>query len=208
MFNKAIMLMIVECEKYAVVLFDHLLVDVELIQGLLLFAEFFELRVNILRDDLFDLLQLGVLLPDELESLSLLRLVEADARSLLNKPQDLLRLHVDNLGDAALHDQKVRIIDIQFNRAKQGLDFLGGLRLPIDVVFRLRVFDGARHDNLVEVSVPGRGLRLVAIVEFDGDGGLSDSRVTLLVDKFLQLFSSHVRQLGDTQHEAEGIQDI
>ena len=208
MFNKAIMLMVVECEKYAVVLFDHLLVDVELIQGLLLFAEFFELRVHILRDDLFDLLQLGVLLPDELESLSLLRLVEADARSLLNEPQDLLGLHVDNLGDAALHDQKVRIIDIQFDRAKQGLDFLGGLRLPVDVVFRLRVLDGARHDNLVEVSVAGRRLRLVAIVEFDGDGGLGDSRVTLLVDKFLQLFSSHVRQLGDTQHEAEGIQDI
>ena len=77
--------MIIECEKYAVVLFDHLLVDVELIQGLLLFAQFFELRVHILRDDLFDLLQLGVLLPDELESLRLLRLVEADACSLLNE---------------------------------------------------------------------------------------------------------------------------
>jgi hypothetical protein len=48
------------------------LVDVELIQGLLLFAQFFELRVHILRDDLFDLLQLGVLLSNELESLRLL----------------------------------------------------------------------------------------------------------------------------------------
>ena len=77
--------MVVECEKYAVVLFDHLLVHVELVQGLLLFAEFFELRVHVLRDDLLDLLQLGVLLPDELESLRLLRLVQADARSLLNE---------------------------------------------------------------------------------------------------------------------------
>ena len=31
--------MVVECEKYAVILFDHLLVDVELIQGLLLDSE-------------------------------------------------------------------------------------------------------------------------------------------------------------------------
>ena len=83
--NKAIMLVIVECQKYAVVLFDHLLVHVELIQGLLFFAEFFELRVHILRDDLFDLLKLSVLLSDEFEGLCLLRLVEADARSLLNE---------------------------------------------------------------------------------------------------------------------------
>ena len=186
------MLMVVECEKYAVVLFDHLLVHVELIQGLLLFAEFFELRVHVLRDNLFDLLQLSVLLPDQFESLRLLRLVQADARGLLNQSEDLLRLHVDDLGDAALHDQKVRIIDIQFDRAKQGLHFLRRLRLPIDVVLRLRVFDGARHHYLVDVGVAGRRLRLVAIVEFDGDGGLGDSRVTLLVDKLLQFFSSHV----------------
>lgn len=186
------MLVVVEREQYAVVLLDHLLVHVELVQRLLLFAEFFELRVHVLRDDLLDLLQLRVLLPDQLESLRLLRLVQADARGLLNETEDLLRLHVDDLGDAALHDQKVRIIDIQFDRAKQGLHSLRRLRLPIDVVLRLRVFNGARHHYLVDVCVAGRRLRLVAIVEFDGDGRLGDSRVTLLVDKLLQFFSSHV----------------
>lgn len=50
------MLMVVERKKYAVIFFDHLLVDVELVQGLLLFAEFFELRVHILCNNLFDLL--------------------------------------------------------------------------------------------------------------------------------------------------------
>ena len=102
----------------------------------------------------------------------------------------------------------MRIIDVHLDRAEEGLHFFSSLRLAINVVFRLRVLNRTSDNNSVQVGIAWRRLCFVSIVKFDGDCGLSDSRVALLVDKLLQLFSTHVSQLGNSQNEANGIQNV
>lgn len=63
---------------------------------------------------------LVLLLFQGLQSHGLLVLIHARSGRLLNHTQRLLRLHVDHLRDAALHDEEVRIVDVQRHRMEPG----------------------------------------------------------------------------------------
>ena len=45
-------------------------------------------------------------------------------------------MEVTNLGDATLHDQEIRIVDVQLNALKEILDSLLSRLVPIQQVFR------------------------------------------------------------------------
>ena len=51
-------------------------------------------------------------------------------------------------------------------------------------------------------------LFLVSVVECDGDGGLGDASLAVLVDELLQVGGSHMAQVGDAQQETDGVQDV
>ena len=74
---------------------------------------------DVLAEHALDLVQLGVLLVDGGERVLLLDVVGLRAGRLLDHRQDLHRLHVQHLGDLALHDQKIRIVHVQLHRAEQ-----------------------------------------------------------------------------------------
>jgi len=55
----------------------------------------------------------------------------------------LCRLHVEDLSDASLHDEKVRIVDVQLNRTEQVLNARVGRIASVD-----QVFVAASNNNL------------------------------------------------------------
>ena len=51
-------------------------------------------------------------------------------------------------------------------------------------------------------------LFLISVIEGDGDGGLGNSRLAILVDELLQVGGPHMAEVGDAQEEADRVQDI
>ena len=49
---------------------------------------------------------------------------------------------------------------------------------------------------------------LVSIIKGDGDGGLGDPCLPVLVDQLLEVGRPHVCQVGDPQQEADSVQDV
>ena len=56
--------------------------------------------------------------------------------------------------------------------------------------------------------VSERASGAVGVVEDDGDGGLGDASMALLVDEFLEVGSPDLLQVGDSEDEADGVQDV
>lgn len=56
--------------------------------------------------------------------------------------------------------------------------------------------------------IPERTAGAIGIVEDDGDGGLGNSGLALLVDELLEIGCSDLLQIGDAQHEADGVEDV
>jgi len=56
--------------------------------------------------------------------------------------------------------------------------------------------------------VSERASGAVGVVEDDGDGGLGDASLALLVDEFLEVGSPDLLQVGDSEDEADGVQDV
>lgn len=54
----------------------------------------------------------------------------------------------------------------------------------------------AGHDQLVVLFVPGRRLLLVVVVEHEGDGGLGDAGLALLVHELLQVARADLAQVA------------
>lgn len=48
----------------------------------------------------------------------------------------------------------------------------------------------------------------VGIIKDDGDGGLGNTRLSLLVDELLKIGSPNLLQIGDAQDEADGVEDV
>lgn len=48
----------------------------------------------------------------------------------------------------------------------------------------------------------------VRVIEDDGDGGLGNTGLSLLVDKFLEIGSPDLLQVSDAQNEADGIENV
>lgn len=58
------------------------------------------------------------------------------------------------------------------------------------------------------VLVPKGTPAPIGVIEDDGDGGLGDTGLSLLVDKFLEIGGPDLLQIGDAQHEADGIENV
>ena len=103
----------------------------------------------------------------------------------------------------------MRIVDIELDRSEEILHPIVLDVAAVDEVLILAPDDDLPGDgDLVVVLVPQRRLLLVAVVEGDGDGGLRDARLTILVDQLLQVGRPDVAQVGDTEEETDGVQDI
>ncbi len=189
-------------------LLDMVLVALEQLEYLPVLLELLQLGRDLLVEYLVDLLYLVVLLLDECQRVFLLLLVQTDPRRLFDQPQYFHGLHVDNLRDPPLHDQEVRVVHVQLHRAEQTLHALHGLRFAINVALRLLVLDRPSHVDVLMLLVAWRGLTLDFVVELDRHCGLGHSRITLLVNEFLQIFSSHMLKAGDAEDEANGVQDV
>ena len=80
----------------------------------------------------------------------------------------------------------MRVVYVELNRPEEVLDPVVLDVAPIDEVFVFAADDDLPGDgDLVEVLVAQGRLLLVSIVESDGDSGLGDARLTVLVDQFL-----------------------
>ena len=113
------------------------------------------------------------------------------------------------LGNSSLHDEKMRIVDIELDRAEEILNPVVLDVATVDEVLVLAADDDLPGDgHLIVVLVSERRLLLVSVVEGDGDCGLGDASLAVLVDQFLQVGCSYVAQVGDTEEEADGIQNV
>ena len=62
--------------------------------------------------------------------------------------------------------------------------------------------------DLGAILIPQRAPRPVGVVEDDGDGGLGDARLALLVDELLEVGGPDLLQVGDAQDEADGVEYV
>jgi len=90
---------------------------------------------DVLAQNPLNLVQLRVLLLNDGQSVGFFHVVGLGAGSLLDHGQDLYGLHVQHLGDFALHNQEVRVVDIQLDTAEEIADTLGCGVLAIDQIF-------------------------------------------------------------------------
>lgn len=65
-----------------------------------------------------------------------------------------------------------------------------------------------RDRNLRMILVPKRTSAPIRIIKHDGDGGLCNTRLSLLVNELLQIGSTDLLQIGDAQDEANGVEDV
>lgn len=83
--------------------------------------------------------------------------------------------------------------------------------MAIDKVFVPSTnYNLARDGDLGRVLVAegGAGVGAVGVVEDDGDGGLGDAGLALLVDELLERGGAHLAEVGDAEHEADGVEDV
>jgi len=107
-----------------------------------------------------DLVQFLVLLFDRLDGRLLLVFKHASSCSLLDHCQDLDRAHVENLCDVALHDQKVRVVDIELDRLEQVGDHLLLHIVAVDQVLVVATDDDLAGDGDGLVLFVANGRRL------------------------------------------------
>ena len=105
------------------------------------------------------------------------------------------RLHVEDFCDPALHDQEMRIVDVQLDGAEEILDPVVLNVGSVDEVFVFSSDDDLSGDgDFFVVFVAHRRLGFVMVVEGDGHGGLGDAGLTVFVDQLLQIRGAHLRQ--------------
>ena len=103
----------------------------------------------------------------------------------------------------------MRIVNIELDWAEEILNPVVLDVATVDEVLVLAADDDLPGDgHLIVVLVSERRLLLVSVVEGDGDCGLGDASLAVLVDQFLQVGCSDVAQVGDTEEEADGIQNV
>ena len=131
----------------------------------LLPLKFFKLWDHFFSENSLNLSKLVVLLLNQLKCLLFLALIETDSGSLLNQSKHFLGLHINDLGDSALHNEEVRVVDVELDRAKEHLDLFSRLHLPIDVVLRLALLHGAAYTDRGQVHIPRRRLLFVCVIK-------------------------------------------
>eukprot|EP00850_Spirogloea_muscicola_P019585 SM000194S04821 [mRNA] locus=s194:96066:101852:+ [translate_table: standard] len=131
------------------------------------------------------------------------------------------------LGYPSLHDEEVRIVDIQLHGMEEILDTARQSCRAIDGVlpsFKLcegvaygtssAAQDGderahlSRDNDLPTVLVANGAADTIGIVEGDGDSSLGHAGLTLLVHQLLQRLGSHVLKVRNAEVEADGVEDV
>ena len=97
-----------------------------------------------------------------------------------------------------LHDQEVRVINIEFNTTEQCFDCFLGDFLAVDVAFHLVVLDRTSDVDLFVILVALRGLLFNRVIEFDCDRSFGDACIPSFVNKLLDLFYPDQRHPGNT----------
>lgn len=109
-------------------------VQYELVKSSFVLHQLVQFWVDLVLNNALDLLQLQLLLLQQLQRVGLFLFEQTCARGLFNQPEELLGLHVDDLRDAALHDEKVGVVHVELHRTEQIPHFfLSGLG-SVDVV--------------------------------------------------------------------------
>ena len=178
-------------------------------EGALLLAQPVELGRDLLLEERGDLAHLLVLLGHGAERTLLALLKHTGAGRLLDHRERLGGLHVEHLGDLALHDQKVWVVDVQLHALEQVLHRLLRRLVPVDQVLGPATHgDLPRHGDGLVVFKRDGGALPVRIVKHDGDRGLGDARLPALVDQVLDVGRAHRAQVRDAQHETDRVEDI
>lgn len=156
----------------------------------LLSAELLQLGVNLLAKELsrsatvmmglfthiLNLLDLLVLLCHSLDGLVLALLEHARTRCLLHHAENLGRLHVEHLGDLALHDEEVGVVDVQLHRLEEVLNRLKRRLVTVEQIFgHIADRDLTRHRDLGRVLKADGRFAAVLVVENNSDGCLGNA---------------------------------
>ena len=176
---------------------------------LLFLPEAFEGGRDFVGEDLLNFLHFGGFFLDRFQGGLLFVFEHASPRGLFDHPQDLVGFHVEDLGDAALHNEEVGVVHIQLHGMEEILD-LGGLDgVAVDEVLVLAAnHDLAGDGDLVKVLVAHRAGFLVGIVKVDADRGLGHPGLALLVDELLEVADPDLGKVGDAEDEADGVEDV
>lgn len=136
-----------------------------LLPDLLVALELFEFRLHFLLQNFIVFFDFEVLFLDALQAGGFLLVVKRCATCLLDYAQDLLRLVVDSLGDVTLHDQKVWIVNVEFDAQEQVAHAFLGLDFTVDVALYFVIFDGPRDADLLLFLEARRRELPTAVVE-------------------------------------------
>jgi len=118
-------------------------------------------------------------------------------------------LHIQNLGDAALHDEEVRVVDIELHGVEKVLNLPSLRGVAVDEVLALSPDENLPRDgNLGGALVTDWGRVGIRVVENNGHDSLVHSRLTLLVHKLVQVARTDLAKIGNSEHETDGVQDV
>mmetsp|Transcript_26556 Transcript_26556/g.47063 ORF Transcript_26556/g.47063 Transcript_26556/m.47063 type:complete len:265 (+) Transcript_26556:3148-3942(+) len=188
----------------------HLVVvgDPEHVVGTLL-LQLFQSGRDLLGKQAVDLFDLALLLLQGAEGSSLLVLVHTSSGSLLDHAQGLLRLHVDHLSDATLHDEEVGVVHVEGHGMEKVLDLILLNVVRVEEVAVAPADDDLPCDrDLVVHLIPDRTAGLVLVVEDYGHAGLCHSSLALLVHELRQVADANLSEIGDAENKANGVQDV
>lgn len=103
----------------------------------------------------------------------------------------------------------MRIVHIKLHGVEKSLHPGRLCKMAIDEVFVPSTnYNLAGDGDFGRVLVAERGACAVGVVEDDGDGGLGDPGLALLVDELLERGGAHLAEVGDAEHEADGVEDV
>ena len=176
---------------------------------LLLTPQSLEGGSNLLGEDGIELVDLGLLLLDGLDGGDALGLVHARTGSLLDHAQNFVGLHVEDLGNAALHNEEVRVVHVELDGMEEIGHLSGGGIPAVDEVLAPSAEEdlaGDGHLGTLLVSDGAGGL--VFVVEDDGNAGLVDAGLALLVDELREIAGTDLGQIGNAKDEADGVENV
>lgn len=178
----------------------------EIEESTLLGSKFFEFRLDFFLQQSFNFVQFQVLLGHRLCSFLSSVLEHSGARSLLNHGKNFNSLHVQHFRDAPLHNEEVRVVNIQLNTLEEILHRLLLRAMTVDQVFARSTEDdlSSNGDGRVFLKT-NRRLGSVAVIEDDSHAGLGHTRLSTLVNKILKILCSNGRHVRDSENEADGI---
>ena len=173
------------------------------IRGLVV-AKFLDGRSDLLAENVVDFLDFRVFLLDGPQGRLLARFVHACACSLLHHAEDFDGAHVEHLGDAALHNEEVRIVHIQLHGMEQGLHTLCLSDVTVDeVLVAPSNRDLSCNCDRCHVLISERRLLRVTIVENKCDRSLCDACLALFIHEFLQRRGPNLAKVSDPKYEAD-----